>query len=88
VVDYIWDSYCKDTGRFMMAVGCSMGANLLANLLGEDGESTKLTAAVCVQTPMKTHVIAKKIKKVADGIYDRGLCQNMQKVLLKNKEIL
>ena len=31
---YVFDKYCRDQNRKAFAVGCSMGANILANLLG------------------------------------------------------
>lgn len=37
-------------------MGTSLGANILGNLLGEEGDQCKLTAAVCFQPPMKLHV--------------------------------
>lgn len=44
----IYEKYCKANGRKIMAVGCSLGANRLACMLGEEGEDCVLDAACCV----------------------------------------
>jgi len=45
---YVFEKFCKPTGRQAFAVGTSMGANILANLLGEEGDESILTAACVV----------------------------------------
>lgn len=37
-------------------MGVSLGANNLGNLVGEDGEKCVLTAACCIDPPMKMWV--------------------------------
>lgn len=87
-IEYFYDKYCKNTGKKIMALGCSMGANLLANAIGDDGESCKLTAAVCMQAPMKSWVVADNLPKILNGAYDRALAQSMTNVVLKHGDLL
>ena len=70
---YIYEKYCKQTQRKCFAVGCSMGANILANILGYEGESSFITAACVVQAPIKKWKCAKAIKNNFYGIYDKAL---------------
>lgn len=45
---YLFNKYCKPTGRKAYAVGVSMGANILGNLLGFTGKNCFLDGAFCV----------------------------------------
>lgn len=45
---YIKDKYCNNNGKKLMAVGCSFGGNILANILGKESDDCFLTAACCV----------------------------------------
>ena len=38
----------KNPGKKIMAIGCSLGANKLAMVMGEDGEECIIDAAVCI----------------------------------------
>lgn len=46
-MNYVYNQYCKKWNRKVFAIGCSMGANLLANALGEQGDQSFIEAA-CV----------------------------------------
>ena len=43
---YVYNKYCRDQRRKTMAVGTSMGANILANLIGHTGDECFLDSAV------------------------------------------
>ena len=46
-MNYVYEQYCKKWNRKVFAIGCSMGANLLANALGDQGDLSFIEAA-CV----------------------------------------
>ncbi|MCX2840114.1 hydrolase [Microbulbifer thermotolerans] len=58
----------------LVAVGYSLGGNVLLKWLGEDGKESPLTAAVAISAPMDLHACARRI--------DRGLSRVYQKHLL------
>ena len=66
---YIYDKYCKGTGRKSFAMGCSMGGNILTNLLGFEGKNCFLDAASCIAVPMKKWVCREKIASSLGGFY-------------------
>ena len=57
-----------------------MGANIVANYLGEEGPNCFLKAACCVQAPMKMWECGENIEKRLFGFYNYALGKN-----LKNK---
>ena len=83
---YIHQTYGK--GRKLMAVGTSLGAHRLCLALGEDGKSSPLHAACCVQAPMKLWKATKTAKYTMKGIYDKKLGDNMKTVLMKHIDVL
>ena len=68
-----------------MAIGCSLGANKLALMLGEDGDDSLIDAAVCIEPPMKAWVATSYCK---NGIYDQGMGANMRDIFLQHEEVL
>ena len=50
-LEYIHTKYCKTSDLYL--IGNSMGANIVANYVGEEGARCFLKAACCVQAPMK-----------------------------------
>ena len=56
-----------------------MGANIVANYLGEEGPKCFLKAAVCVQPPMKMWECGDNIEKRLFGIYNYALGSNLKK---------
>jgi len=47
-IKYIYDKYCKEDQRKMFALGLSMGASHLTNVIGNQSSDCKLTAAFIV----------------------------------------
>ena len=45
---HVYEVYCKPINRKCFAVGISMGANIMTNLLGETGENCFLEAAFII----------------------------------------
>lgn len=46
---HVFNKYCKPSGQRAYAIGCSMGATVLANELGFSGNKSLLSGAVCIQ---------------------------------------
>jgi predicted alpha/beta-fold hydrolase len=47
-MEYVYNKYCRNTGRKCYAIGVSMGAMILSNYLGTYRSNTMLGGAVCV----------------------------------------
>ena len=45
---YVYEKYCRPHNKKAFAMGCSMGAGILGNLLGHEGANTFLEAATFV----------------------------------------
>lgn len=48
-----------------------MGANLVANYLGQESDKCPVAAACCIQPPMRMWACGDHIKNSNFGIYDR-----------------
>ncbi len=68
----------------LYAIGYSLGGNMLLKLLGEEGESTALSAAIAVSVPMQLDVSAKRMEKGFSRFYQYYLLRDL-KVTLKQK---
>ncbi|WP_250460752.1 hydrolase [Microbulbifer litoralis] len=62
----------------MMAVGYSLGGNVLLKWLGEDGESSPLAAAVAVSAPMDLHACSRRINTGLSRFYQRHLLKSLK----------
>lgn len=63
-------------------IGTSIGSNILANMLGEQGDESFITAAVCVHSAIKYWEMQKPLKESLNGLYDRVMGKNLNKLLL------
>ena len=70
-----------------MAMAFSLGGNLLANVLGKEGDSSVLDAAVIIEAPIKLYECAEYIRNEHDGFYDRALTGNLKEVILRHEPI-
>lgn len=68
------------------AVGYSLGANMLLKLLGEWGEKSPLTSAVCVSAPMQLDISANTINKGFSKLYQKYLLKHLKNSLYKKYE--
>lgn len=59
--------------RKAYAIGCSMGAMILANALGVDGDDSILSGAVCVQAAIKKWEGLEYFQRSLGGVYDRAM---------------
>ncbi len=72
-MEYVYKKLSKDRNIKAFALGCSMGANILSNLLGIDKEDSILSAAVCVQAAIKKWNVLEYFKNSLNGTYDKAL---------------
>ena len=85
---YIYEKYCRPHNRKAFAMGCSMGAGILGNLLGHEGENTFLEAATFVNPPMKLLICESSIRNSMFGAYNTALGKNLEQNLINNEKEL
>lgn len=76
-LEYIYEKYCQQAPIFL--IGNSMGANIVANYIGEEGAGCFLKAAVCVQAPMKMWECGSHVQEKNFGFYNYILGQNVKR---------
>jgi predicted alpha/beta-fold hydrolase len=84
-MQYVMDKYVKGKAY---AVGCSMGANVLANYLGMYPNEGILSGAVCIQSGIKKWEGAEYFRTSLGGIYNRAMGSYQFKYLRANLELL
>ena len=91
-MNYIREKYCKDERgiikRKMFAIGCSMGGNLLVNLLGNLGEDCYLDAAFIIHSAPRAWAIEETLSNSAYGMHDRNLGNQMKDLYAKHEPVL
>lgn len=65
----------------MMAVGYSLGGNVLLKWLGEDGGDSPLDAGVAVSAPMDLHACSHRINRGLSRVYQRHLLASLKQSL-------
>ena len=85
VLEPIKEISAQNKDRKIFAVGCSMGANILANMLGYEGKV--VDAAVIVQAPMKKWCCGEAIKTSLFGIYDKAMGESLNKIMLRHEPV-
>ncbi|GAB7354861.1 hypothetical protein MBLNU459_g5236t1 [Dothideomycetes sp. NU459] len=82
--------WCRETfpNRPLFAVGYSLGANILTNYLGEEGEKCQLKAAVVVSNPWKLEVASLALQRTWLGlnVYSKAMGKNMKKLFERHAE--
>ena len=73
---YIHDKYALKADLYL--IGNSMGANIVANYLGEESSKSFLKAACCVEPPMKMWECGINIEKRLFGFYNYVLGRNLK----------
>lgn len=71
----------------LMAVGYSLGGNVLLKWLGEDGQGSPLRAAVAVSAPMDLHACSRRINSGLSRIYQRHLLASLKSSLQRKVAI-
>ncbi|SHE61662.1 hypothetical protein SAMN04487965_0278 [Microbulbifer donghaiensis] len=65
----------------LMAVGYSLGGNVLLKMLGEDGQDSPLAAAVAVSAPLDLHACSRRINSGLSRVYQRHLLTCLRRSL-------
>ncbi|KAL9052089.1 MAG: hypothetical protein Q9162_005606 [Coniocarpon cinnabarinum] len=76
--------------RPLFGIGFSLGANILVNYLGEEGERCELDAAVSVSNPWDLNVSNLSLQRswLGNEVYQRAMCSNLKKVLMRHGDEL
>lgn len=76
--------------RPFYAVGFSLGANILTNYLGEEGEKVDIRAAAVCSSPWKLEVSSMALNRTFIGreIYSRVMGTNLKKLVDAHKDVL
>ncbi len=74
-------------GRPVMAVGYSLGGNVLLKWLGESGAANPLSAAVAVSVPFEIDKAATHINKGFSRVYQFWLMVQLRTALLRKHEV-
>jgi predicted alpha/beta-fold hydrolase len=85
---YLYDKFCKDSGRVAFAAGCSLGGNVLANMVGRMEENCFLRGVFIIHAPIKQWECSHQLVRSMFGFYDRALGRNLNELMLKHEEIL
>ncbi|EAA32152.2 AB-hydrolase YheT [Neurospora crassa] len=73
--------------RPLFGVGFSLGANILTNYVGEEGEGCLLKGAVAVGNPFNLDVTNRALRRTHLGrLYQRVMGTNMKKLVANHKE--
>ncbi|WP_237056443.1 hydrolase [Microbulbifer sediminum] len=67
----------------LMAVGYSLGGNVLLKWLGEDSQASPLRAAVSVSAPLDLHACSHRINRGLSRVYQRHLLASLRESLLR-----
>jgi len=65
----------------LMAVGYSLGGNVLLKWLGEDGTCSPLSAAVSVSAPLDLHASCRRMNQGFSRVYQRHLLNSLRQSL-------
>lgn len=72
----------------LAAVGYSLGGNVLLKWLGEQGESSPLSAAVAVSVPFDLGAATARMQQGFSRIYDRRLLRCLQDALARKRAVM
>ncbi|KAL2760778.1 hypothetical protein ACRALDRAFT_2039341 [Sodiomyces alcalophilus JCM 7366] len=80
----------KFPNRPLFGLGFSLGANMLTNYCGEEGEDCLLKAAVVCSTPFNLEAACKSLKRTFLGneVYQRVMGTSMKQLVLGHKDSL
>ncbi|KAF1353581.1 Alpha/Beta hydrolase protein [Delphinella strobiligena] len=80
----------KYPNRPLYAIGYSLGANILTNYLGEEGENCMLNAAVVVANPWKLEVASLAMQRTWLGlnVYSRTMGNSMKKLFERHAKMI
>jgi predicted alpha/beta-fold hydrolase len=67
----------------LLAVGFSLGGNVLLKYLGESGDMTPLRAAAAVSVPFDLHLCAESLNRGFSRVYQRYLLRRMKRAVIR-----
>ena len=82
-IEHIYKKFPKSK---LLGLGISMGANTLSNLLGEQGSSCLLTAAVAFASPL--NFTGKELSQNCFGIFDKALGKSFFRLYQTNSQMM
>ena len=85
---HAYNKYCKPQGREAYGFGTSMGANVLALILGHTGNECPLKAATCIQGPQEMLANIAPFTQSAYGFWEWFLGKNVTKVYMAHEPYL
>lgn len=85
---FVYEKYCEKEKRPTFAIGVSMGANILANLIGFEGENCFLSGAFICQAPIMKWKCVEPIRRNAFGFYNYVLGSNLNEVMMRHEPIV
>lgn len=89
---YMYSQYVEKTERKVFAIGFSMGANILANVLGYIGDGKehkiKIDGACVIQAPHRMWIACRALFTSMGGFYNRRLGKNIKAVMLNHESEL
>ena len=84
-VEYIREQH---RGRDIFLSGFSMGANMVAKYLGEEGGRSRVKGAVCISPPFDLDLVAKHIEDYLFGFYHYAIAIPFKARYRRNREML
>lgn len=78
----------KYPGQLLYGISFSLGSNILGRYLGEEGENSVLSGAVCVCCPFNSFEASINSEKIYFGLVSRYLAWNSKNKLLMHDYIL
>ena len=85
IVNHIQQQY---PNRPMVALGYSLGANVLLKWLGEIGKNAPIALAIAVSTPFELHYAIRRIEVGFSTIYQEYLLRKLRAAALKKTELM
>ncbi|MFV8782674.1 hydrolase [Microbulbifer sp. SA54] len=70
----------------LMAVGYSLGGNVLLKWLGEDAEQSPLSAAISVSAPLDLHASSRRLQQGFSRVYQRHLLSSLRDSLRRKAQ--
>ena len=78
----------RQRGRDLFLAGFSMGANMLAKYLAEEGGRSRIKGAFCVSPPFDLDVVGDHIEDYLSGFYHYAIAIPYKARYRRNKEML
>jgi uncharacterized protein len=71
----------------LVAIGYSLGGNVLLKWLGETQNNNPLAAAIAVSVPFELHIAAQRVNQGFSQIYKRAFLRDLRKLLIEKSKV-